>query len=118
MATRQRNGTRKTIALNLRGLLTKRGWSEHALAKHSGVAQKTINNILAERSACTVETAAALAKAFNLTEWHLLIPNLPDELLNSPSLAKIVQDWIHATPEGRDHIESVAKREGQIGGAP
>lgn len=116
MGTRiRRNDTRKTVSHNLRALLDMRKWSEHDLAKASGIAQKTINNILTGKSACTVDTAGALAKAFNLQAWHLLIPDLPKELVTSPSLGAIVADWISATPEGRDHIEMVARREGKIG---
>jgi hypothetical protein len=62
-----------------------------------------------------VDTAGALARPFGLQAWHLLIPDLPKELVSSPSLGKIVADWIHSSTEGREHIELVARREGQLG---
>lgn len=108
------NNTRAIVAKNLRALLDLRAWSERTLAKQSGVAQKTINNILTSSSACTVETAGALANALGLHAWHLLIPDLPQDLVSSPSLGAIVADWINATPEGREHIEMVAWREARF----
>lgn len=74
MARLHKNDTRRTVATNLRALLDLREWSEHDLAKKSGVAQKTINNILNMRTAATIETAQSLATPFGLTNWHLLIP--------------------------------------------
>lgn len=116
MAARHRqNDTRRTIARNLRALLDMRKWSEHDLAKASGVAQKTINNVLAARSACTVDTVGALARPFGLTSWHMLIEDLPADLTGSPSIRQLVASWISATPEGREHIELVAAREAKIG---
>jgi transcriptional regulator with XRE-family HTH domain len=108
---RSNQTTRDTIADNLRALLDLREWSEHQLAHKSHVAQKTINNILHRRSACSVETAEALAQAFNLAGWHLLIPGLAKEIGDSPSLQMLVQDWMTASKDGRALIEMIAKRE-------
>lgn len=109
---RAANDTRATVAANLRALLTLRDWSEHDLARKSGVSQKAINNILHRRTAASIETTEALAAAFGLKGWHLLIPRLTVELLTSSSLSNLVDDWISATPEGRDIIQRIASREG------
>lgn len=113
MATRSKKSasTMQTVADNLRGLMVLRQWSEYDLAKASGVAQKTINNILNMRSACTIDTAAALADAFNLSGWQLLLPNLPGQVTASPTLSKLVADWLHASTDGRELISKVAERE-------
>jgi transcriptional regulator with XRE-family HTH domain len=95
----------------VRALLDMREWSEYDLAKASGVAQKTINNILNRRSVCGIETADSLAAAFGLKGWQLLIPDLPDDVLNSPALGKLVEDWAHSSTEGREHVNRVAEKE-------
>lgn len=113
VATRNigRTDSQDTIAHNVRALMDMRKWSEYDLEKASGVAQKTINNVLNKRTFCGIDTADSLAHAFGLQGWHLLIPELPDELLDSPSLAKLVGDWAHASDEGRKHIAHVAEQE-------
>jgi transcriptional regulator with XRE-family HTH domain len=111
MARKLNQNTRETIARNLRELLDLREWSEHQLAARSKVAQKTINNVLHQRSACSVETAEAVARAFNLAGWHLLIPGLPSQIMKSPALFTLVQDWLTSSRDGRQLIELVARRE-------
>lgn len=108
---------REAVAANLRDLMRLRKWSEHELAKRSGVAQKTINNVLNRKSACSIETAEHLARPFNLAGWHLMIPGLPKVLIDSPTLFTLVQDWMTASDEGRDLIERLAKRERKSGNA-
>ena len=103
--------TMATLAGNLRGLMDLREWSEYDLAKASGVAQKTINNVLNQRSACTVETAELLAQAFNLSGWQLLLPGLPAQVLTTPTLGSLVSNWVRSSTEGRSHISRVADRE-------
>jgi transcriptional regulator with XRE-family HTH domain len=115
MARRPNQNTRETVAANLRDLLDLREWSEHQLAARAKIAQKTINNILNQRSACSVETAEALARAFNLAGWHLLIPGLPAQIAASPVLFTLVQDWLTSSRDGRQLIEMIAKRERDVG---
>tara|TARA_R110002094_G_scaffold54390_10_gene65628 strand:- start:945 stop:1295 length:351 start_codon:yes stop_codon:yes gene_type:complete len=51
------------------------GWSEAAISKKSGVAQKTINNILNSRHNPTLLAVERLAAAFRVTPWRLLDPS-------------------------------------------
>lgn len=113
MGTRrlQRGPTRERIAANLRDLMALRQWSEYDLARESGVAQKTINNILNNRTACNIETGDQLAAAFNLQEWQLMMPNLADTLRSSAGLGKLVEHWQSASDQGRELINLVAERE-------
>lgn len=85
--------------------------SEAALAKRSGIAQKTINNIRNGVSAPTLDTIEALASAFNLTGWHLIMPNLPEELISGKSLERLYRAYVAASQEGRGYIDHVAERE-------
>lgn len=110
--------TQKTLAVlseNVRGLMTLRQWSEHELAQVSGVAQKTINNLLNLRGSCTVTTAELIARAFGLTAWQLLMQDLPTQIQTSPTLSALVGDWLNASAEGRELISKIAHREGHRG---
>jgi transcriptional regulator with XRE-family HTH domain len=112
MATRPANQiTQERIAKNLRGLLDMREWSEHDLAKASGVSQKTINNVLQRRTYCGIGTTEQLAKAFGLEGWVLMLPKLPKQLQTIPTLAQLVRNWISASESGQGHIAHVAEQE-------
>ncbi len=106
-----RPSTKDTVPGNLRRLMEVRHWSQVKLAQESGVSQTHISAILRGDSSCTVEMADMLAKPFNLNGWHLLIPNLPDELVNSPSLNRIVQAYIGANTDGREFLDAAVDRE-------
>lgn len=99
--------------------------SQAELARQSDVSQKTISNILnpeVEQSP-SIETAEKLAKPFGLEGWHLIMPNLPDDLVSSPSIERLLNSYINSSQEGRDMINKVADRESKyasttnIGGA-
>lgn len=104
---------RETLAQNLQHLMELRDWSAYDLAKESGVGQKTIWNILNQQSAPSIETVDRLAAAFGLNLWHLIMSNLPDDLLQSPSLPRIIERYAHARPDDRRLIEGVAERTAQ-----
>ena len=104
--------TTESIARNLRVLMKNHGYaSEKALEKDSGVAQKTINNILNGVSSPTIETVEKLARPFGLTGWHLIMPNLPEALIDTPSMRNLFVSFIDSSAEGRSHIEQTAARE-------
>lgn len=102
---------RQTLAANLRYLMDLEHLSETKLAKRSGVAQRTINDILNQKSSATLDTVQALAAAFGLNLWHLIMPNLPDDLKKSPSISRLYASYVRASPEGRKFIEMAAERE-------
>lgn len=104
---------RETLIKNLRFLMKKEKLSEDMLGKRSGVAQKTINNILNGESSPTIDTLDKLAGAFGLNSWHLILQDLPENLIHSPSIAKLYKAYISASEEGRELIDHVAAREAQ-----
>lgn len=111
----KRPSTRDTLATNLRTLMTIRGWNQVELAEKSGVSQTMISSIRRAESGCSVETADALAHAFGLTGWHLLMPGLTEDLLKSKAVQKLLESYIDASPEGRAFIDAaMALREAQI----
>lgn len=110
----KRPSTRDSLAKNLTTLMTIRGWTQTQLAEKSGVSQTMISSIKAARSGCSVETADALAHAFGLTGWHLLLPGLTEDLLKSKAVQKLLDSYVQASPEGKALIDAMAAREAQL----
>jgi len=103
--------TRETLARNLRVLMDRAEWSQRDLAAQSKVSQRQISNILSMTTSCSVETAEALAKPFGLQGWHLVLPNLPVDLVQSTSIARLVSAYIAAQGPSRAFMDSLADRE-------
>ncbi len=112
----RRPRTRDIVAANLAALMGHAQWSQRDLEAKSGVSQRQISNILTRSTSCSVETADALARAFGLEGWHLLVKDLPDDLVHSVSIAKLVAAYIQAGQETRNYIDTVAQRETVRGG--
>lgn len=91
-----------------------RQWTQTELSIKSGVSQTMISSILNQKSGCAVETADALAHAFGLTGWHLLLPDLTEDLLKSKAVQKLLETYINATPDGKALIDAMALRESQL----
>lgn len=111
----KRPNTRETLAKNLRTLMDVRGWNQVELAGKSGVSQTMISSVLNARSSCSIETADALAQAFGLTSWHLLMPGLTEDLLKSKAVQRLLESYVSATPDGKTLIDAIATREAKLG---
>lgn len=110
----KRSSTRDTLAGNLKTLMALRSWTQVQLAEKSGVSQTMISSVLNARSGCSVETADALAHAFGLTGWNLLMPGLSEDLLKSKAVQKLLESYVHASPEGQALIDAMALRESRL----
>lgn len=113
MKAKNKHKAHETFVKNLRYLISENNVTQTELAKLSGVAQKTISNILSvdKGQIPSVETAEKLAQAFGLSGWHLLMPNLTTELIASPAIEDLVKNYVRATTDGRRVIETIAQRE-------
>lgn len=107
---------RESLAVNLRHLMDLNDYVEDDVARLAKVSQKTINNILNKTTSVTLDKVEAVAAVFGLSGWQLILPNLPAELAEGGSIAKLYKGYIKATPEGRQHIEMVAQREAAYSG--
>lgn len=105
--------TEETLATNLRFLLKLKGWTESELARQSGVAQKTINNILHKVYRAKIETADQLAKPFNLEGWHLIHPSLINDIHAGGTISRLIEAYLHSAEEGQRIILGIAEREAQ-----
>lgn len=103
-----------TLARRLRALIESRQLSQSTLARMSGVAQKTISNVLNYSGAsdrhATIETVEALARALGLQPWELLRqdmardgagaargPNVADDLQETRTALLLLATGIIAT---------------------
>lgn len=109
---------RETLAKNVKFLMDQNdNETEASLAKRSGVSQKTVNNIINNRTSVQLDSVEAIAAAYGLNGWQLIIPGLPAELLSSGTIAKMYDDYANSSSEGRKHIEQVAEREAAYNGS-
>jgi transcriptional regulator with XRE-family HTH domain len=98
------------VSENVRRLMTAMDWSEHDLAKRSGVSQKAINNLLNRTTGCTITTAHKLAAPFGLTGWQLMIQDIPADAAFASTLTHIVCKFLKSDASGRAFILNAADR--------
>jgi transcriptional regulator with XRE-family HTH domain len=102
---------RQTVAANLRTLMQEREWSQTDVAKKTGVSQRQISYMLSCTTSASFETLSAVAGAFGVPGWLLMIDGLSSELLASPRIPLLVASFRDAGPDGRELVERLAERE-------
>jgi transcriptional regulator with XRE-family HTH domain len=102
---------RKIVAVNLRALMEKRDWTQEQLKAKSGLSQRHISNMLNRKTSTSFERLNAVAGAFGIPGWLLMIPGIDVEILDSQRLPSLIKSYRDAGREGRTYIESVADRE-------
>lgn len=107
----ERPDIQATIATNLRALMQRRDWTQTALSKKSAVSQRHVSNVLNGKTGCGVEILDAIASAFGLPGWVLMIPGFNVDLIDSPALPLLMSHYRNAGPEGRELIDRLAERE-------
>ncbi len=111
----KRPNTRVTLARNVNALMVRRKYAQMDLAKASGVSQRAVSNICNPNGPSpTLKTVDALANAFGLEGWHLIMPRLLDDLDGGTSLASLITNYDQAEAEGKRHILRVAEREAEF----
>lgn len=73
--------------------MARRKWTQEDLAAKSGISQTHIGNILRQETAATNEKIEAIAAAFKLPSWLLMVPDLPIEVLDSPQIPALVEHF-------------------------
>lgn len=112
--TIRRPATRETLARNLAALMAETGWNQVELSRRSGVSQRQISNILRQETGCSIEHADAIAKAFGLHGWHLIMPTLRRDI-ETGALTRLVDRYASSSVEGRAAIDRVAELESRYG---
>lgn len=101
------------LARNLRYLMDQKELTEMALARRSGVSQKSINNVLHRAYRAKLDTCAKLAKAFGLECWQLVMPGMIADFEGQQGLRRLVKAYFNSAEEGQRAVLSVAEREAQ-----
>ena len=102
------------IAANLEALMEEAGWDDNQVALQSGVSKKTVNNIRRARHNASANTLAALATAFGVPPYQMLLPDLESSLGFSKDLNRLLNWFLQASPEGRANISRVARLEAKF----
>lgn len=102
---------RETVASNLRALMDRRDWSQTDLAKKAKVSQRHISNMLSRKTGASFETLHAVASAFGISGWMLMLEHMPVELLDSQKLPSLVASYCDSGPDGQALVERLAERE-------
>jgi transcriptional regulator with XRE-family HTH domain len=111
MKTSHRPKTNDTLVTNLRALMKATKMTKQVLHQKSRVSERMIGYILAHERKPTVEIAEALASAFGLTGWQLIMPDLPIEIAKSGKLDELIHNYSLSSESGREYINRVAEQE-------
>ena len=87
-------------------------WTQEELAKRSGVAQRTVSGILNLQGDARVDTVDRLAQACGLRGWHLIMDDLPNDIEQCRSIAKMIENYLASDGAAQDYINHIAEREG------
>lgn len=102
------------LRANLAMLVDKKGWSIEELARRSHVSSRMIHFILKDERTASIEIAEKLARAFGLEGWHILMPNLERDLVDSPTISRLFNGYQKASSDGRALIDQVVTREAKL----
>lgn len=103
--------TRDAVARNIQALMRRHQMTQVALAKKSGVSQRHISSIVRAAAEAGTEKLDKIARVFGLRGWQLQMPNLPEDLLDSDVIGRVVRSLAEVPPKGREFIAETAVRE-------
>ena len=103
--------TSKTLINNLSHLMILYDYDSAKVAKKSGLTKRAVQYYLNGERVPSIEKAEQLASAFGLEGWHLIMPNLPNDISQTKHLRCLVENYLSSSLAGRDVIEMVAERE-------
>ena len=103
--------TQETLILNLKMLMTHNNMSVSDLAKKSGITARMIYMVLNKERKPGIELADSLAKAFGLSGWHIIKPNLPYDMIRSGKMEEVEKNFLACEQETQEYVLSVMRRE-------
>lgn len=105
----------KGLADNVRRLMEIDGLSQQKLAKRAGLAQRTVSDLLSygrtSSKSPTLSTIEKIAASFDVPTWLIQVPHLPDDLLRSHRLSRLVENYVEAPERGRENVDRIAESE-------
>ncbi|WP_336357310.1 helix-turn-helix transcriptional regulator [Stenotrophomonas muris] len=119
------NDSSRTLADNVRRLMEAAGDTQAKVAKRAGLAQRSVGNVVTygttHETSPTLRTVDGIADAYGVPVWMLLLDQVPLEVLQSPELARLIDNYIRAPASARANIDRVADAEvryAEIPGVP
>lgn len=108
---RQKAPLDENVSRNVRFLMERHGDNLRTLASRCGVSKSTVQRIVAGDQAASIEHCHAIAKAYGLQGWNLLHPDLPRDLEDGGTLARLINAYFRSSRSGRANINRVAELE-------
>lgn len=102
---------RDALQLNVRYLMDKHGDTQASLAKRAGVSQSNVYYVVSSDRHVRLDTVEAISYAYGLGGWQLINPDLPQSLIDSPALSRLVSAYAQASDEGRRFLDQIVERE-------
>lgn len=101
------------LAKNLKALMKDSDLTPEKLSKECGgtPSGRMVSYILKSERVPSVQVAEALAHAFGIEGWQLLLPSLEIKLARDNKLSKLIQNYSSSSPEGRNYIDKIAEYE-------
>lgn len=111
-----------SFAVNIQRLMDHHELSQAELGRKSGVGQSTLSRLLNMENPELINPRAStvdrLAAYFGTQPWQLMLPGMPLELLTSPRLARLVENYSVASEEIRAAVERIVELEVREKGKP
>ena len=104
---------KEVLSRNLGFLMNLRGWTQAETAKRAHVDQKVISYVLRQAKTPGLDVVDKIAAAFGLNLWHLIMPNLPEDITSPTSIKDIYEDFFASDQEGKRLIAQLAHREAE-----
>lgn len=106
------NKTRKIVAHNIKRLRISKNWNQTELGKRAGVGQTTVSSIEnPDGKSPTLEILAALAKAFDVPEWTLLVDGSCLDAQQLRTLDHLIHTYADLPESGKSQVQRVAEAE-------
>lgn len=103
--------TLQIVAKNVTALMRRRDWTQMQLHFKSGVSQRHVSNVMNAKSGVSIEILEAVAGAFGIPGYLLLVDELPVEMLDSKKIPLLIKRYLDSPKEGQDLLDSMAERE-------
>ncbi len=105
----KRRSSNEILKENIQKLLDYNGWSARQLATKAKIDGKTISKIFNKDSAPTSRTIDAIAGAFRLESWQLMIPGLDPNQVKGVRFRGVIDAYLNASENGQKLIEQQAE---------
>lgn len=98
---------------NVKRYMTIRGISMRHGGKLCGISPQTFSNLMAGAVKPTLKTMSAISGGLNVPLPILLSEGLPDDMLSSSRLIKLLGFYVSSTKDGREIIYNIARHEAE-----